>query len=248
MSEIDVVEGNVGSMIKFTSKEDVLILITKLHFYEHNFKTLGIEIRGEGDKITIRGSKEVLDKIKTFLLRRESFGEVAWSILQNEYRTLDKIEEKVSKLQNEAIHSSSKELLSEILKIKKDLTRMHRDYLRMRNIVETIIDEKKESVMARRILRDINEMINVVEYLVDGITTAIQLMQNALSVKMNEVMKILTIIATIMMPLTLITGIYGMNFRNMPELYWTYGYFYSLILMLAIALAMIFYFRKKKML
>ncbi len=243
-----MLEGNVGETIKFSNKNGTLILIAKLHFYDGAFKTMGIEVRKEEEKIIIKGSKEVLENIKTLLLRRDSFGDVVWSIFQNEYRTLDKLEEKVSKLQNEAIHTSSKNLLSDILSVKKSLTRMHRDYLRIRNIVETIIDEEKESMMAHRILRDINEMISVVEYLVDGTTTAIQLMQNALSVKMNEVMKILTVIATIMMPLTLITGIYGMNFRNMPELYWEYGYYYSLLLMLAVALVMIYYFKKRELL
>ncbi len=242
-----MLEGNVGEIIKFSNKNGNLILIAKLHFYDGAFKSMGIEVRKEEEKIIIKGSKEILENIKTLLLRRDSFGDVVWSIFQNEYRTLDKLEEKVSKLQNEAIHTSSKNLLSDILSVKKSLTRMHRDYLRIRNIVETIIDEEKESMMAHRILRDINEMIDVVEYLVEGTTTAIQLMQNALSVKMNEVMKILTIIATIMMPLTLITGIYGMNFRNMPELYWEYGYYYSLLLMLAVGLVMMYYFKKREL-
>jgi len=65
---------------------------------------------------------------------------------------------------------------------------------------------------------------------------------------MNQTMKILTIIATIMMPLTLITGIYGMNFVNMPEIKWQYGYYYSLALMLVVALLMLYYFKRKKLL
>ena len=63
---------------------------------------------------------------------------------------------------------------------------------------------------------------------------------------MNQVMKVLTIIATIFIPLTFIAGIYGMNFANMPELNWQYGYFAVLGLMLIIFLGMIFYFRRKK--
>jgi len=63
--------------------------------------------------------------------------------------------------------------------------------------------------------------------------------------RMNEIIKLLTIIATISIPITLITGIYGMNFKNMPELSSTYGYPSALIAMAMIALLMIFYFRKK---
>jgi magnesium transporter len=69
---------------------------------------------------------------------------------------------------------------------------------------------------------------------------------------MNEVMKVLTVIATIFMPLTLISGIYGMNFDrsaspwNMPELGWGYGYPVTLVAMAVIALGMILYFRKRR--
>jgi len=63
---------------------------------------------------------------------------------------------------------------------------------------------------------------------------------------MNQVMKTLTIIATIFIPLTFIAGIYGMNFQNMPELQWGWGYFGVMILMLLLAAVMLYYFRRKR--
>jgi magnesium transporter len=63
---------------------------------------------------------------------------------------------------------------------------------------------------------------------------------------MNEVMKVLTLIATIFIPLTFITGIYGMNFANMPELGWRYGYFVVLTVMGAIGISLVVYFRRKR--
>ena len=63
---------------------------------------------------------------------------------------------------------------------------------------------------------------------------------------MNEVMKLLAIIATIFMPLTFVAGIYGMNFRYMPELEWHWGYPVILFVMVAIGISMLFYFRRKK--
>jgi magnesium transporter len=69
---------------------------------------------------------------------------------------------------------------------------------------------------------------------------------SSLSNKMNEVMKVLTIISTIFIPLTFLAGIYGMNFRNMPELEWPWGYFATLGVMAVIAAAMLTYFKKKK--
>ncbi len=75
---------------------------------------------------------------------------------------------------------------------------------------------------------------------------------SSVSNKMNEVMKVLTIIATIFIPLTFVAGIYGMNFNpeaspwNMPELNWDYGYFVSIGVMVIIALGMLVFFKRKK--
>ncbi|MBU3912231.1 MAG: magnesium and cobalt transport protein CorA, partial [Candidatus Omnitrophica bacterium] len=75
---------------------------------------------------------------------------------------------------------------------------------------------------------------------------------SAVSNRMNEIMKRLTIVATIFMPLTLIAGVYGMNFNpgashwNMPELNWAYGYVFVIGLMILITLGMMVYFKRKK--
>jgi magnesium transporter len=74
----------------------------------------------------------------------------------------------------------------------------------------------------------------------------LELYLSNVSNRMNEVMKILTIIATIFIPLTFIAGIYGMNFEYMPELHWKRGYPAVLLLMVLIFLSMIYYFKRKK--
>jgi magnesium transporter len=63
---------------------------------------------------------------------------------------------------------------------------------------------------------------------------------------MNEIMKTLTIISTTFLPLTFVVGIYGMNFHDIPEIYWDFGYIYVWALMIAIIIAMLFFFKKKK--
>jgi magnesium transporter len=69
---------------------------------------------------------------------------------------------------------------------------------------------------------------------------------SSLSNRMNEIMKVLTIISTIFIPLTFIAGIYGMNFKYMPELEWKFGYPLVLLVMLSIGIGMWIYFKKKK--
>ncbi len=248
MPTIDISIAEVSGKNRFTVKQGRKSITINLHTYDENLEKHPIEISEENEKILIQGDDKILERIKTLLLKRNSWGEVVWSVIQNEYKTLDRMEDRVERLQNASIHSYSRRILENVLKMKKSLFHMHRSYIRLRNVIETLVDEGQEKENMEKTLRDVNEMIEIVEYLIDSSTMAIEIMQNTLSAKMNEVMKILTVIATIMMPLTLITGIYGMNFKNMPELRWEYGYYYSLILMLIIALLMLWYFKKKNIL
>lgn len=90
------------------------------------------------------------------------------------------------------------------------------------------------------------QIIDTVETHRDLTAGLIELYLTSTSNRMNEVMKVLTIIATIFIPLTFIAGVYGMNFANMPELEWPWAYFAVLLVMLVIGAGMIMYFRKKK--
>lgn len=89
------------------------------------------------------------------------------------------------------------------------------------------------------------QIIDTLESVRDSITNMLNLHLTGLSNKMNEVMKVLTIIATIFIPLTFIAGVYGMNFHYMPEIELKYGYFIILGIMLVVGLLLLMYFRKK---
>jgi magnesium transporter len=80
----------------------------------------------------------------------------------------------------------------------------------------------------------------------DMLSGMLDIYLSSVSNRMNEVMKVLTVIATIFIPLTFVAGIYGMNFRYMPELDLTWSYPAVLVLMLVVALLMVVYFRRKK--
>jgi magnesium transporter len=90
------------------------------------------------------------------------------------------------------------------------------------------------------------QIIDTIESFRDTISGMLDIYLSSLSNKMNEVMKVLTIIATIFIPLTFIAGIYGMNFVYIPELQLRWGYFAALFVMAVVAILMLFYFRKKK--
>jgi magnesium transporter len=88
--------------------------------------------------------------------------------------------------------------------------------------------------------------IETVETYRDILSGMLDIYLSSMSNRLNEIMKVLTIIATIFMPLTFITSLYGMNFKHMPELQWEYGYFGVLGIVVVTAVAMLEYFRRKR--
>ena len=90
------------------------------------------------------------------------------------------------------------------------------------------------------------ELLEQIEYDLTTLDSASNFFFSTQSHKMNEVMKTLTVVSVFFMPLTFIVGVYGMNFKYMPELEWQYGYFVILGLMFLLLLGMIYYFKKKK--
>jgi magnesium transporter len=88
--------------------------------------------------------------------------------------------------------------------------------------------------------------MDTIESFRDAVSGMLDIYLSSISNRMNAVMKVLTIIATIFIPLTFIAGIYGMNFKYMPELEWRWGYAAALAVMIVVAVVMLIYFRRKK--
>jgi magnesium transporter len=89
-------------------------------------------------------------------------------------------------------------------------------------------------------------VIDMIETFRDMVSGMLDIYLSSINSRMNEIMKVLTIIATIFIPLTLIASIYGMNFKHMPELQWYWSYPVVLLTMVVIAIVMLVYFRRKK--
>jgi magnesium transporter len=89
-------------------------------------------------------------------------------------------------------------------------------------------------------------VIDTIETIRDMVSGMLDIYLSSISNRLNAVMKVLTIIATVFMPLTFLAGLYGMNFKHMPELEWPWGYPMVLMIMLAVASSMLIYFKRKK--
>ncbi len=104
---------------------------------------------------------------------------------------------------------------------------------------------KETSLFLRDLYDNTIQVMDTIESLRDTVSGMLDIYLSVVSNRMNEIMKVLTIIATIFIPLTFIAGIYGMNFIFMPELEVKYAYFGVLGVMLAVGLSMAYYFRRK---
>jgi magnesium transporter len=141
--------------------------------------------------------------------------------------------------------------IQEIHRFKRGLLALRRAVWPMREVVAAIAKSESELIRAdsRVFWRDLYDhtvqVIDMVETSRDTLASLHDTYLSSLSNRMNEVMKTLTIISTIFIPLTFIAGVYGMNFQYMPELTWRMGYFVVLAVMVVIALLLVLWFRRR---
>lgn len=137
------------------------------------------------------------------------------------------------------------ELKKEVLKIRKAVLPLREVVNRLEKIETPLIEERTNKYI--RDLYDhiiqVNESVEIYREMIWGL---MDMYMTTISNKMNEVMKVLTIMASIFIPLTFMVGVYGMNFDNMPELHFRYGYFYLWGAMILVFFGMIWYFKRKK--
>jgi magnesium transporter len=174
------------------------------------------------------------------------------SIVDTYFTVLEKFGESMEALEEEVLTDPLPETSQTIHNLKRKIILLRKSVWPFREIV--VVLEKGESPLiqdsTKIFLSDVYdhtiEVIETVEIFRDMLSSTLDIYLSSVSNKMNEVMKVLTIIATIFIPLTFITGIYGMNFKYMPELVWRWGYPMVWLVMIGIGVAMLMYFRKKK--
>jgi magnesium transporter len=159
--------------------------------------------------------------------------------------------ERMQTLETAALEEATEEVLVQMQRMRHELLALRRAVWPMREEIGILLREDSPLIAAdtRVFLRDVyDHAVQALEIVESLRETAVSVMEVYLSVQnqhLNETMKVLTIIATLFIPLTFIASIYGMNFRHMPELDWRYGYLWALGLMAVTAVALIAYFRRK---
>ncbi len=179
-------------------------------------------------------------------------------LIDNIFPLLEAFGDILEEIEDEIIGHPKKGTLQSIHKVKRELMLLRKGIWPMRTILSSLMREERPIITkeTRLYLKDtydhaiqIMDIIDTYRDLGSGLQ---DLYMNSMSNRMNEVMKVLTIIATIFIPLSFITGLYGMNFNpqaspfNMPELNWYFGYPFALLLMMCMTGVMLIYFRYKR--
>lgn len=172
--------------------------------------------------------------------------------VENYYNVLESIGEHIENIENSIRSDTSDRTFQNIQKIKKELIYLHKALYPLRDALGKLLKDETDFIREENIPY-YSDVYDHVIHLIDSLDTYRDLTAgltdqyiNIQNSKLNEVIRVLTIISTIFIPLTFIVGVYGMNFQYFPELQWKYGYAAVWVVMLAIAGGMVGYFRYKR--
>jgi magnesium transporter len=173
-------------------------------------------------------------------------------IVENYYNVLDRIGDIIEEIEETAYDNPSNHTFARIQDIKKELIFLRKALYPLRDALGKILKGESNFVLEEN-MRFYADVYDHVVHLIDSLDTYKDLTSslldihiNAMNTKMNEVMRVLTVISTIFIPLTFIVGVYGMNFHYMPELSWHHGYYYVWGVMIVMVIAMLGFFKHKK--
>ncbi len=258
---------NTDQRPKLDVFDDYLFIVLKVFRYDEPGSGMEVEqislILGAGFLVSFQEKPgDVFDPIRERIrigkgrIRKMRVDYLAYAlvdaIVDHYFVVLEQIAEKIELLEEELVADPTPETLQTIHDLKRDLIFLRKSVWPLREVIGGL--ERGESPLIGEsidiYLRDVYDhtiqVIDTLETFRDMVSGMLDMYLSSVSNRMNEVMKLLTIIATIFIPLTLIAGIYGMNFRYMPELEWPWGYPMVWLVMLGIAVLMLVYFRGKR--
>ena len=174
------------------------------------------------------------------------------AVVDNYFIILEKLGERIDMLEEEMMRVQGRAATDHVYRLKRELLFLHKAVWPLREVIASL--QRRESPLIREstgpYLRDVYDhliqVIDTIEIYRDILSEILSTHLTAVSYRLNEIMKVLTVIATIFMPLTFLAGVYGMNFKHMPELEWQYGYYFLWLIMASLGFGMYIYFRRKK--
>ncbi|WP_397362363.1 magnesium/cobalt transporter CorA [Olleya sp. R77988] len=258
---------NTSQRPKIDTYQDYIFIVLKMMYYDDSEKIISEQVSlvlGKNYVLTFQEAEgdvfnSVRQRIKTKKGRIRSEGAdyllyaLIDAIVDHYYAIIETMGNKIEDLEDDLFTGlTQEEIAQQIQNLKREVLKIRRAIFPLREIINRL--EKNENGLIKEktthFFRDVyDHVIQVTETLDiyrEMIWSLMDMYMTTISNKMNEVMKVLTIIATIFIPLTFIAGIYGMNFANMPELQYKYGYYIVWIVMIVVLVGMLVYFKRKK--
>jgi len=173
------------------------------------------------------------------------------TIVDNYFTVLEELGENIESLQAQATTSPDEHTAQNITALKHSMLIVRRTIWPLREVLlaiqrsDTELLPTKLDIYFRDVYDHVVHIIDTIETYREMLSSVLDMYLSSLNLRMNRVLNTLTIFATIFMPLTFIAGVYGMNFENMPELEWSWGYYGVLVLMGVVAGGMLLYFKRR---
>ena len=174
------------------------------------------------------------------------------AIVDNYFTALEDIGDQIDEVEEEVVEAPTVKTLRTVHTLKRELIYLRRSVWPMREVVNALLRDESNLVRdeTRIYLRDLYDhtihVIDTVETMRDIVAGMLEVYLSSVSNKLNQVMKVLTVMSSIFIPLTFVAGVYGMNFKYMPELEWSYGYPAIMLGMFVVAMALLAVFRRKE--
>ena len=259
---------NTGHRPKAEDFEDYEYIVLKMLTYDENHNHISAEqisfILGPHFLISFQETEgDVFNFVRERIrkakgrIRKSGCDYLAYALIDavvdHYFLVLEKMGEKIERLEEDLLGDTQADKPLQIVHhLKREMIFFRKQVWPIREILsylmkeETSLIQETTQIFIRDLYDHTIQVMDTIESFRDVVSGLQDLYLSAVSNRMNEVMKVLTIMATIFIPLTFIAGIYGMNFEYMPELKWHWAYPALWILLLAIAVFMIFWFKKKK--
>ena len=247
------------------NKEYLYIVVKMIHCYDNkkmDFEQVSIIVGSDYILSFQENDDDTFDQIRerikstTGKIRTKGTDYLAYALLDcvvdYYYVALEYLGEKIEILEDKIMVDPKPKILREIHTLKNQMLFVRKAVWPLREILnalargDSLLFKQDTLIYIRDVYDHIIQVIDSIEMYRDMVTGMLDIYLSSISFKTNEVMKVLTIIATIFIPLTFIVGLYGMNFKYMPELEWEWGYPIILCIMAFISICMVVFFRKKK--
>lgn len=249
--KLEPYDGQLFLVLNVPREEDSRIFHEQLYLFRHQNLLVSF-FEGEKDPFA-----PLIERLKESRARLQRFGldylfyAIVDTAIDHSFPVLESLGERIEDLEEFLVEHPERPVLEEIYALKRELILLHRALWPHREVVGKLLRNEGEwfgegvLVYLRDCYDHTYQILGLLRSYREMIAGLLEIYLSGAQVRLNEAMRVLTVIATIFMPITFVVGVYGMNFRYMPELEWHYGYPATMAFCALVALAMVAWFRRR---